>query len=93
VVLIRTGRWARRQKLDPWDISKHSAGLGASCAPWLRRRDIGVLGSDAASDVLPSRVNGVSMPIHLQALVATGIPILDNCDFERLSEVAAPQDR
>jgi kynurenine formamidase len=93
VVLIRTGRWTRRQKFGPWDIGKHSAGLNASCARWLRQRDVAALGSDAASDVLPSGVEGVSMPIHLLALVAMGMPILDNCDLEQLSEVAAQQHR
>lgn len=93
VVLIRTGRWTRREKLGPWDIGKQSAGLNASCARWLHLRDIAVLGSDAASDVLPSGVAGVPMPIHLLTLVSMGMPILDNCDLERLSEVAANQHR
>ena len=93
VVLIRTGRWTRRQKLGPWEIGKHSAGLNARCARWLRQRDVAVLGSDAASDVLPSGVEGVSMPIHLLALVAMGMPILDNCDLEALSKQLAAQHR
>jgi kynurenine formamidase len=93
VLLIRTGHWARRDKLGPWDIGSHSAGLHASCGPWLRKHDIAILGSDAASDVLPSGVQGVPMPIHLLSLVAMGMPILDNCDLEELSRIAAQQHR
>jgi len=89
VVLIRTGRWARRAKAGPWDIGAKAAGLHASCARWLHARDAAVLGSDFAADVMPSGVDGVAMPIHQLALVAMGMPIIDNCDLEALSETAA----
>ena len=88
VVLIRTCRWARRAKLGPWDIGAKAAGLHASCARWLHARDAAVLGSDFAADLMPSGVDGVAMPIHQLALVAMGMPLLDNCDLEALSETA-----
>jgi hypothetical protein len=50
-----------------------------------------VLGSDAASDVVPSGIEGVSMPSHQLCLIAMGTWILDNCDLEALS--AATQQR
>jgi hypothetical protein len=52
-----------------------------------------MLGSDAASDVMPSGVDGVVQPIHQLVLVAMGMPIFDNCDLETLSEEAARQKR
>ena len=88
-VLIRTGRWARRVAEGSWDIGTNSAGLHASCLPWLKDRDIAVLGSDLATDVMPSGINGVAMPVHQVAIVAMGVPILDNCDLEELSKTAA----
>jgi kynurenine formamidase len=88
VILIRTGRWARRAKLGPWDIGAKAAGLYASCARWLHARDAAILGSDFAADVMPSGVDVVAMPIHKLALVSMGMPILDNCDLEALSETA-----
>jgi len=89
VLLIRTGKWARRNELGAWDISKDGlAGLHASCAKWLRDRDIAMLGSDAASDVLPSQVPDVAFPVHLLTLNAMGTPIFDNCDLEELATVA-----
>ena len=40
VVFIRTGRWARRDATKPWSASEKSAGLHASCARWLKARDV-----------------------------------------------------
>jgi kynurenine formamidase len=88
VVFIRTGRWALRDAKGPWAASKNSAGLYASCAKWLKSRDVAMLGSDAASDVMPSGIEGVTQPIHTLVLVAMGMPIFDNCDLELLSKEA-----
>jgi kynurenine formamidase len=92
-VFIRTGRWARRAEKGPWDVSTNSAGLHASCAKWLKARDVALLGSDAASDALPSGVEGLTHPIHQLALIALGVNIFDNCDLEALSEGAAKRNR
>lgn len=89
VVFIRTGKWARRDELGAWDSSKEGlAGLHVSCAKWLKERDVAMLGSDAASDVMPSRVAGVAQPVHLLTLNAMGMPIFDNCDLEEVGRVA-----
>jgi kynurenine formamidase len=89
VILIRTGRWARRAKSGAWNVSANSAGLQASCARWLKARDVAILGSDVASDLLPSGIEGVSHPVHQLTLVAMGVHIFDNCDLEELSETCA----
>ncbi len=68
-VLVRTGRWKLRESNGPWNIDQNAAGLHASCAKWLRERDVAVLGSDAASDVIPSGVEGAQLPIHQLVLV------------------------
>ena len=54
VVVIRTGRWARRAEVGPWDVAKAAAGLHASVIPWLRERDIAILGGEAAQDMAPA---------------------------------------
>jgi kynurenine formamidase len=92
VILIRTGRWARRAAKGPWDTSK-VAGLHASCVPWLKARDVAIAGSDAALDVLPSQVDGVVQPVHQVILVAMGMPIFDNLDLEQVSAEAAKRNR
>ena len=93
VLFIRTGRWARRAAVGPWDPAARSAGLHASCTRWLKARDVAMLGSDAASDVMPSGVEGVAQPIHQLVLIAMGVPIFDNCDLEALSVAAANRKR
>jgi kynurenine formamidase len=93
VVLIRTGRWARRDAKGPWPSSEGLAGLYMTCAKWLHSRDVSILGSDAAQDVMPSGVAGISQPIHELVLVAMGMPIFDNCDLEQVSKEAAKRNR
>lgn len=93
VVFIRTGRWARRKAVGPWDVGSHAAGMHASCARWLKKRDVAIIGSDAASDVVPSLVEGVSLPVHQLMLVALGVHIFDNCDLEAVAEGAAARKR
>jgi kynurenine formamidase len=92
-VFIRTGRWARRAEKGAWNVSGNAAGLHASCARWLKQRDVALLGSDAASDVAPSGIEGLTHPIHQVALIALGVNIFDNCDLEALSEAAAKRKR
>jgi kynurenine formamidase len=93
VVLIRTGRWARSKIEGDEKLVKSFAGLHASCLPWLKARDVAVVGSDLALDVMPSGVEGVEFPVHVVVLVAMGTPILDNCDLEAVSEAAAARKR
>lgn len=92
-VFINTGRWARRAAKGPWDAEKGTAGLHASCAKWLKDRDVALLGSDAASDVLPSGIEGVTHPVHLLTLNAMGVHIFDNCDLTALSAATAQRKR
>jgi kynurenine formamidase len=90
-VLIYTGRWARREAVGPWSGSQ--AGLHATAARWLGKRDISVLGSDGGSEVSPSGIPGVNSPVHLLMLHALGVPMLDNLDLEALGAKAAELNR
>jgi kynurenine formamidase len=92
-LLVRTGRWAWRRANGPWDAGSLAAGLDASCLPWLRGRDVAALGSDGVSDVLPSRVDGVGMPIHTVVIVAMGVHLLDNLDLDNLATACAEEAR
>jgi len=88
-VLLRTGRWARREQTGPWAVGQSAAGFHASIATWLKARDVAFAGSDAASEVMPSGVAGVNLPVHTLMITALGINILDNQDLEGLAEIAA----
>jgi len=93
IVFLRTGRWARRAEKGPWNVGMQSAGMHASCAAWLRKRDVAMVGSDAATDVMPSGVTGVRQPMHQLLLVAMGTPIFDNCDLEAVSAACGARKR
>ncbi len=57
-ILLRTGRWARRAALGPWPVGRSAAGFHASIAPWIKARGVAIVGSDAASEVTPTLVEG-----------------------------------
>lgn len=88
-LILRTGRWARRARVGPWNLNASSAGFHPSVIPWLRARDIAVIGTDAVADIVPSPIKGVGTPIHTAVLTGLGIPLLDNQDPEALAETAA----
>jgi len=90
VLLVRTGRAKRRKVKGGWDPWREGLpGLDASCLPWLHERRIAVLGSDGASDAMPSGYEGVLLPIHVGTLVAMGVHLIDNADFDAASEACA----
>ena len=88
VIFVRTGRWA-----TPGSAGSGSAGLHASVAPWLRERDVAIVGGDYANDAIPSGVQGVFLPIHQLTIVAMGVRLFDNLDLEALAEEAVRQGR
>ena len=92
-VFIRTGRWARREKLGPWNVAQSAAGVHASVAPWFKARGVAFAGSDAALDVTPSLVEGTNLPVHTLFINAMGIHLLDNQDLEALGATAAKLNR
>lgn len=92
-VLLRSGHFARHRSLGPWDSGAASAGLHVNAVPLLAEWDIAVLGADGDSDLRPSPVPGVHSPVHVLALTAMGVPLLDNLDLEALSAACAAAGR
>src|SRR5215471_11969179 len=97
-VLVRTGRWALRAAEGPWPQAREAAGLHASVMPWLKKRDIALLGSDAVNDVQPSGIIGGSCeaanrPVHLISIAVMGMPLVDNGYFEDAAKEAAARKR
>ncbi len=94
ILLVATGRDARRAKHGPWAPMDGMAGLGAECVPWLHERRIAVLGCDGISDAIPSTdIEGWPVPIHQCCLVAMGVHLLDNLDLSGLSAACAERER
>jgi hypothetical protein len=88
-LLIRGGRWAKREAEGPWAYGQGGAGLHASVLPWLRARDVSLLASDAVNDVQPSGVEGINRPIHQLTQVNLGLPIVDNAYLEHAARESA----
>jgi len=88
-VFLRTGRWVQRAQKGPWNVARDAAGWHASVMPWLKQRDVALLGNDAVNDVQPSGVEGNGRPIHQLAIVAMGLPLIDVMDLEAAAETAA----
>ncbi|MBM42716.1 MAG: cyclase [Acidobacteria bacterium] len=92
-IFIRTGRWALRAEQGPFQVSGNSAGLHASVLPWIKERGVALVGSDVATDVMPSMVDGVGQPVHTMLIAGFGTNIFDNMDLEALAEAAAEEGR
>ena len=93
VVLIRTGRWAKRAASGPYSLQGSSPGVHVSLLPLLKARDAALLGTDVGLDVTPSGVEEVVIPTHTVAIVGMGLVIVDNADLEALAETAARLNR
>jgi kynurenine formamidase len=86
VLLIRTGRWARRKALGN---VPGTAGMDASFLPFLRDRDVALFGGDTAHE-LPNNIPGLDVTvIHKFTVVARGMNLFDNLDLEEAAATAA----
>ena len=93
ILLVSTGRDARREEHGPWSPLDGLAGLSADCIPWLHERGVAVLGADGVSDVLPSEVDGWMMPVHQIVIVFMGVHLIDNMQLGRLAKACAERQR
>jgi len=94
ILFVRVGRdasAARHGRTDP--VSAGLPGLSADCLPWLRERDVAVLGCDGVSDQMTPGGAPHPMPVHAGALTLLGLPLLDNAWLEDLAAACAAEGR
>jgi len=84
ILLVRTGHARRLTELGPWDTAHSKAGLHPTTMSLLAERGVAALGCDGNSDTAPSTTEGVDFPIHVLAITAMGIHLLDYLQFEDL---------
>ena len=84
ILLVRTGHVHRLAELGPWDTASAKAGLHPTAMPFVADRGVAALGSDGNSDTAPSSTEGVDFPIHVLAINAMGVHLLDYLQFEDL---------
>ncbi|HEY1595421.1 MAG TPA: cyclase family protein [Thermoleophilaceae bacterium] len=85
ILLVRTGHARRLAELGPWDTQATKSGLHPDTAPFVKERCVAALGSDGNNDAAPGAVAGVSFPMHVLALNAMGVHLLDYLQFEDLA--------
>jgi len=93
IALVRVGHTQRRAMRGPWDAAGARAGLHPGAVPFLAERRIGALGSDGNNDTAPSAAAGVDFPVHVLAIQALGLHLMDWLDLTELTQVCAAAGR
>jgi kynurenine formamidase len=93
LLFVRVGHRSRRRMLGPWDSATARAGLHPVALEFLAERRIAVLGSDGNNDTAPSAAEGVDFPVHVLAVNAMGLHILDWLQFDDLVGVCEELNR
>jgi kynurenine formamidase len=89
VLFVRTGFPKRRSELGPRPPTEGISALQPACLPWLRERDVAVVGADTGNDVMPAQYPDIGLPVHGVGMGAIGLWILDNPDYEELAATCA----
>ncbi|MEU3226443.1 cyclase family protein [Streptomyces sp. NPDC006976] len=93
LLLVRVGHRRRRTELGPWQAAHERAGLHPSALEFLADRRVAVLGGDGNNDTAPSSTEGVDFPVHVLAVHAMGLHLLDYLQFEDLAPVCEAEGR
>ena len=93
LLFVRVGHRSRRRALGPWDSANERAGLHPAALELLAERRIAVLGSDGNNDTAPSTAEGVEFPVHVLAINAMGLHLLDWLQFDDLVAVCEELNR
>ncbi|WAZ26550.1 cyclase family protein [Streptomyces cinnabarinus] len=84
LLFVRVGHRLRRTELGPWNSAEARVGLHPTVAEFLAERKVTALGSDGNNDTAPSSVPDVAFPVHVLAIHAMGIHLMDYLRFEDL---------
>jgi kynurenine formamidase len=89
LLFVRVGHRERRNALGPWDSAATRAGLHPTAMEFVAERKVAALGSDSNNDTSPSAAEGVDFPVHVLALNAMGLHLLDWLQFDNLVPLCA----
>ena len=93
LLFVRVGHRTRRRTLGPWDAASARAGLHPAALELLAERRIGSLGSDGNNDTAPSAAEDVEFPVHVLAINAMGLNLLDWLQLDDLATVGEELNR
>ena len=91
--LLRWGRWARQDDIGPFDTGAAAAGLDNSVIPWLRERDVSIIGWETPGYMPQPPDDLPRLALHDFALTMLGVHLLDRADFDDLAAAAAERNR
>jgi kynurenine formamidase len=92
-LLFRTGRWTREAKIGQYPLGKEMAGLDNSVIPWLRKRDVAVIGFEVPGYAPQPPGDIPGFQVHNFALAMLGMQVLDRANFDEVAEEAAKRNR
>lgn len=92
-MFVRVGHSRRRAEVGPWNAADARAGLHPTAMEFVAERRVSVLGSDSNSDTAPSTAEGVDFPVHVLAINAMGVHLLDYLRFEDLVRECEQENR
>ncbi|MGW1025307.1 cyclase family protein [Streptomyces sp. NPDC002577] len=93
LLLVRVGHRRRRRELGPWDSARARTGLHPTAMRFLAERQVALLGGDGNNDTAPSAVAEVAFPVHVLAIQAMGVHLMDYLQFEELAPVCEQNGR
>lgn len=86
ILFIRTGFGAANTRTK-------RTGLHPNCIAWARDKEISLLGSDGDNDPHPIPFQRWASPFHTIGIPYLGLPLIDNADLEKLSELCQKEKR
>jgi kynurenine formamidase len=93
LLFVRVGHRRRRAELGPWDAASARAGLHPTAMEFVAERQVAVLGSDSNNDCAGNPADQVEFPVHVLAINALGLHLLDYLQFGELLPVCEQAGR
>jgi kynurenine formamidase len=93
ILLCRTGHHRRRRELGPWDAANAKVGFDPRAMEWVHDRHVAAIGSDGDSDTVPSLVASVDYPVHVLAICAMGMVLMDCLKLDDLAQACEDEGR
>ncbi|AZS70365.1 cyclase [Streptomyces lydicus] len=93
LLLVRVGHRRRRRERGAWNAAQARVGLHPMALRLLAERQVAALGGDGNNDTAPSAVAGIGFPVHVLAMQAMGLHLMDYLQFEELAPACAHAGR
>jgi kynurenine formamidase len=93
LLFVRVGHRRRREELGPWDAAAARAGLHPAAMEFVADRKVALLGSDSNNDTAGNAAEQVDFPVHVLAINALGVHLLDYLQFGELVPVCEEAGR